>query len=225
MRESDQPDLGANGVARSRLAIRLVQLIAGLTASAVGIVMTLQAGLGVSPWDVLHGGLAVRLDVQFGYVVQVVGLVVLALGVLLGGVRPGVGTFANIALIGWVANLLLDAGWLEDLDGRGLIVRMCVLVAGILVIGFGGALYIGAHLGAGPRDSLMVALHVRWGRSVGLARSLVEVVALAFGLLLGGPFGIGTLLYAVAIGAAVQTWFRVLGMTPARLPETTGEPI
>jgi len=208
-----------------RLGGRLLQLVFGLTASAVGIVMTLQAGLGVSPWDVLHGGLAERLGVPFGYVVQGVGLVVLFLGVVLGGVRPGVGTFANIAVIGAVENVLLDAGWLDGLDDRALTIRVGVLLAGIVVIGFGAALYIGAHLGAGPRDSLMVALHVRSGRSVGLARTAVEVVALALGLLLGGPFGIGTLLYTAGIGLAVNTWFRVLRMTPARLPETTGEPI
>ncbi|HVE63042.1 MAG TPA: hypothetical protein VNB94_04510, partial [Mycobacteriales bacterium] len=100
----------------ARLVVRLLQLVAGLTASAVGIVMTLQAGLGVSPWDVLHAGLAERFDIPFGYVVQGVGLVVLLIGVVLGGVRPGIGTFANIALIGVVANLLLDAGWLAGVD-------------------------------------------------------------------------------------------------------------
>ncbi|HVE97641.1 MAG TPA: hypothetical protein VNA12_00485 [Mycobacteriales bacterium] len=206
-------------------AVRLLQLVTGLTACAVGIVMTLRSGLGVSPWDVLHGGVAERTGIAFGTVVQLVGLVVLALGVLLGGVRPGLGTFANIALIGTVENVLLDAGWLAGLDERGLVIRSAVLLAGVAVIGFGAALYIGAHLGAGPRDSLMVALHVRSGRSVGLARTVVEIVALVVGLLLGGPFGVGTVLYAVGIGAAVQLWFRVLRQTPARLPETTGEPL
>ncbi|HVE64792.1 MAG TPA: hypothetical protein VNB94_13455, partial [Mycobacteriales bacterium] len=154
-----------------------------------------------------------------------VGLVVLLIGVVLGGVRPGIGTFANIALIGVVANLLLDAGWLAGVDSRSFLLRAGVLVTGVVVIGFGGALYIGAHLGAGPRDSLMVALHLRTGWSVGLARTAVEAVALAVGLALGGPFGVGTVVYAVGIGAAVQTWFRLLGLTPSRLPETTGEPI
>ena len=207
------------------LLVRLVQLVAGLVACAVGIVMTLQSGLGVSPWDVLHGGLSERFGIPFGYVVQMVGLVVLALGMLLGGVRPGVGTFANIALIGSVENVLLDAGWLDGLDERSMALRAAVLVGGVAVIGFGAALYIGAHLGAGPRDSLMVALHVRSGRSVGLARTVVELVALVLGLALGGPFGIGTVLYAVGIGAAVQAWFAVLRLTPSQLSETTGEPI
>lgn len=207
------------------LPSRVLQLVVGLTACAVGIVMTLQSGLGVSPWDVLHGGLSERSGIPFGYVVQIVGLVVLALGVVLGGVRPGVGTFANIALIGTVENVLLDAGWLAGLGDRGMVVRGAVLLVGVVVIGFGAALYIGAHLGAGPRDSLMVALHVRSGRSVGLARTVVELVALVLGLAMGGPFGVGTVVYAVGIGAAVQLWFRVLRQSPARLPETTGEPI
>lgn len=207
------------------LPVRVAQLLLGLTACAVGIVMTLQSGLGVSPWDVLHGGISERTGIAFGTVVQLVGLAVLALGVLLGGVRPGVGTFANIALIGYVENVLLDAGWLDGLDERAMAVRVVVLVAGVAVIGLGAALYIGAHLGAGPRDSVMVALHVRTGRSIGLARTAVEVVALGAGLALGGPFGVGTVLYAVTTGPFVQLWFRVLRQTPARLPETTGEPI
>jgi len=208
-----------------RLVVRVPQLLVGLVASAVGIVMTLQAGLGASPWDVLHGGLAERLDVSFGLVVQGVGLVVLALGVVLGGVRPGVGTFANIVLIGAVENILLDTDWLDGLAGDAIAVRALVLCLGVVVIGFGGALYIGAHLGAGPRDSLMVALHVRSGRSVGMARSVVEAVALLMGVALGGPIGVGTAVYAGGIGAAVQLWFRVLRLTPARVPETTGEPM
>lgn len=208
-----------------RLWARLAQLLAGLVCSAVGIVMTLQAGLGVSPWDVLHGGLAERLDLPFGSVVQGVGVVVLLLGVGLGGVRPGVGTFANIVLIGAVENILLDTSWLDGLAEEALWRRAIVLAAGVLIIGFGAALYIGAHLGAGPRDSLMVALHARTGWSIGVSRGTVEVVALVAGLGLGGPFGVGTVLYALTIGPAVQIWFRVLRLTPSRLPETTGEPI
>lgn len=207
------------------LAVRLPQLVAGLLACAVGIVVTIQADLGVSPWDVLHGGLSERFDIAFGTVVQVTGLVVLALGVALGGVRPGLGTFANIALIGAAENVLLDTTWLDGLHDDAIAVRVAALLGGVALIGFGAALYIGAHLGAGPRDSLMVAIHVRSGRSVGVARTAVEVVALAIGLALGGPAGVGTIVYTAAIGAAVQLWFRILRMTPATIPATTGEPI
>ncbi len=208
-----------------RLDVRVVQLLVGLVASAVGIFLTLQAGLGVSPWDVLHGGLAERLDLTFGLVVQAVGLAVLILGMLLGGVRPGFGTIANLVLIGVVEDVVLGTTWLDGLDGDPLLWRVAVLCAGVVVIGFGAALYIGAHLGAGPRDSVMVALHLRAGLSVGIARTIVEAAALIGGLALGGPFGVGTVLYTLTIGPAVQIWFRLLHLTPARRTPTTGEPI
>ena len=104
-----------------------------------------------------------------------------------------------------------------------LVARLALLVVGIALIGLAGALYIGAHFGAGPRDGLMVALHTRAGWSIGLARTLVEATALVAGIALGGPVGVGTALYTVAIGPATQASFALLRMTPVR--ETTTEPV
>lgn len=199
---------------------RVLQLYAGLFLAAFGIVLTLRSELGVSPWDVLHGGLAESTGWSFGLVVQAVGAVVLAFSMLL-GVRPGFGTVSNLVFIGVFENVLLDLGL-----GRGddpLAVRIALLVVGILLIGVAAALYIGAHFGAGPRDGLMVALHTRAGWSIGWARTLVEASALLVGVLLGGPVGIGTAVYTVTIGPATQAAFRILRMTPVK--ETTAEPI
>lgn len=200
---------------------RAAQLVAGLFLAAFGIVLTLRSGLGVSPWDVLHGGLAERTGVSFGTVVQLVGVVVLAASLLL-GVRPGYGTIANLVLIGVFEDLLLATG-LGDAQDGSLVPRFALLLAGTAVIGVASALYIGAHLGAGPRDGLMVALHSRAGWSIGVARTVVEASALAAGILLGGPVGVGTAIYTLTIGPATQASFRVLRMTPVR--ETTTEPI
>lgn len=200
---------------------RVVQLLAGLFLAAFGIVLTLRAGLGVSPWDVLHGGVAERSGVAFGTVVQLVGAVVLAASLLL-GVRPGFGTIANLVLIGAFENVLLDLGLGDVYDGH-LLWRLALLAGGTLLIGVAAALYIGAHFGAGPRDGLMVALHQRLGWSIGWSRTLVEASALVAGMLLGGPVGVGTALYTVSIGPATQMSFRLLRMTPVR--ETTTEPI
>jgi uncharacterized membrane protein YczE len=199
---------------------RVVQLYAGLFLAAFGIVLTLRSELGVSPWDVLHGGLAESTGWSFGLVVQVVGAVVLA-GSMVLGVRPGFGTISNLVMIGVFENVLLDLGL-----GRGddpLVVRVLLLAVGIVLIGVAAALYIGAHFGAGPRDGLMVALHTRAGWSIGWARTLVEASALVAGVLLGGPVGIGTAVYTVSIGPATQAAFKVLRMTPVK--ETTTEPI
>jgi uncharacterized membrane protein YczE len=202
--------------------VRPVQLLAGLFLAAFGIVLTLQSRLGVSPWDVLHGGLADRTGLSFGLVVQVVGAVVLVASLAL-GVRPGWGTIANLVLIGAFENLLLDAGFAAGLHHAPLALRLAALAAGIACIGVAGALYIGAHYGAGPRDGLMVALHTRAGWSIGLARTLVEASALLVGIALGGPVGVGTALYTVGIGPATQASFRLLRMTPTK--ETTTEPL
>ncbi|HEV2889906.1 MAG TPA: hypothetical protein VGX28_05975 [Frankiaceae bacterium] len=200
---------------------RVVQLFFGLFLAAFGIVLTLRSGLGVSPWDVLHGGVAERTGTSFGTVVQLVGAVVLAASLLL-GVRPGFGTISNLVLIGVFENVLLDLGLGETSHGA-LVARLALFAVGTLLIGVAAALYIGAHFGAGPRDGLMVALHTRFGWSIGWARTLVEASALVAGIAMGGPVGVGTALYTVSIGPATQASFRILRMTPVK--ETTTEPI
>jgi uncharacterized membrane protein YczE len=198
-----------------------VQLFFGLFLAAFGIVLTLRSGLGVSPWDVLHGGVAEKTGLSFGTVVQVVGAVVLLASLLL-GVRPGFGTISNLVLIGVFENVLLDLGLGEVSHGH-LAERIALLAIGTILIGVAAALYIGAHFGAGPRDGLMVALHTRFGWSIGWARTLVEASALLAGIAMGGPVGIGTALYTVSIGPATQASFKVLRMTPVK--KTTTEPI
>ena len=199
---------------------RVAQLYLGLFVSALGIVLTLRADLGTGPWDVLHKGLADTTGLSFGFVVQAVGAVVLALGLLL-GVRPGFGTVSNLVFIGAFANLLLRTRVGEV--GTALPVRAATLLLGVASVGVGAALYIGAHYGPGPRDGMMVALHTRLGWSIGWARALVETVALAGGVVLGGPVGVGTLVFTLGIGPATQASFALLRMTPVR--ETTAEPI
>ncbi|HVF04704.1 MAG TPA: hypothetical protein VNA20_07690 [Frankiaceae bacterium] len=199
---------------------RAAQLYLGLFVSALGIVLTLRAELGAGPWDVLHKGLADTTGMSFGLVVQLVGAVVLVLGLLL-GVRPGFGTISNLVFIGVFANLLLRTPVGEV--GDALVWRATVLLVGVASVGVGAALYIGAHYGPGPRDGMMVALHTRLGWSIGWARALVEATALLGGIALGGPVGAGTVVFALGIGPATQAAFTVLRMTPVR--ETTAEPI
>lgn len=199
---------------------RAVQLYLGLLVSALGIVLTLRAELGAGPWDVLHKGVADTTGLSFGVVVQLVGAVVLALGLLL-GVRPGFGTISNLVFIGVFTNLLLRTPVGEV--GDALAWRALMVLAGVGSVGIGAALYIGAHYGPGPRDGMMVALHTRSGWSIGWARALVEAAAMLLGVLLGGPVGPGTVVFALGIGPATQAAFALLRMTPVR--ETTAEPI
>jgi uncharacterized membrane protein YczE len=196
-----------------RLAGRLGKLLLGLLLFGVGIWLGLQADLGVGPWDVLHGGLAGKLGTPFGLTSIGVSVVVFVLG-LLARVRPGIGTAANVVVIGLVIDLLLDSPLLDGVADRPLALRLLTTSAGIAAVAAGSALYLGAHLGPGPRDGLMVAIHTRTGWPVGVARAVLELTVLVVGVLLGGPVGIGTLAFAFGIGPAVQVAFRVLRQSP-----------
>ena len=201
-----QPN-GAGSTARRPLA--WVRLLAGLWLFAMGVVLGLRSGLGVSPWDVLHDGIRRVTPLSFGAATVLVGvvLVVVALAV---GVRPGPGTLVNMVAIGVFADALLDSGFVQDLAAWSLPVRLAAVVAGVGLVALGSALYIGAGLGTGPRDSLMLALAARTGLPVGLIRGLLEATVLGMGWLLGGVVGVGTVMFAFGIGPAVQLAFRVL---------------
>ena len=194
---------------------RLGKLLLGLVLFAVGLWFGLQAHLGVGPWDVLTGGLSRQLHVPFGTMAIAVSVVVLAVG-LACKVRPGVGTVLNVVVIGVVLDVLLNQRWLDGVQDGALWLRALLLVGCIGSVATGSALYLGAHLGPGPRDGLMVALVTRTGWPVGACRALLESGVLVVGALLGGPVGIGTLAFAAGIGPAVQLAFRVLRQTPVR---------
>lgn len=184
-----------HGCAGVLLTRRLTQLLVGLALYGVSLALVLRAGLGLAPWDVLHQGLARHLDATVGQMVIAVSFVVLLLWVPLRE-RPGFGTFANAVLVGAFVDLTLLV-----LDpAQGWPARVLLLICGVLLNGLATALYIGASLGPGPRDGLMTGLVRRTGHSVRLVRTLIEVGVLAVGFLLGGTVGVGTLLYAVAIG-------------------------
>ncbi|MBA3432360.1 MAG: hypothetical protein H0U16_12895 [Actinobacteria bacterium] len=186
-------------------------MIAGLFLFAVGTFMSLQARLGLSPWDVLHDGLRLQTPLSFGVATISVGAALVILGLAV-GVRPGPGTIANMVLIGVFVDLLLATGIGDGLNRSGLVLRALVLVAGIIVVGLGSALYIGAGLGAGPRDGVMLAVATRTRARIGVARACVEGSALLMGIALGGRVGIGTVLFAVGIGPSVDLWFTVFRM-------------
>lgn len=198
------------------LPMRLARLLAGLALFGVSIALMVRADLGLGSWDVLHQGLAARTGLPMGVLVNGVALVVLLLWVPLRQ-RPGVGTVANVALVG----LALDAV-LAVLPPVGpLAVRISLLLAGILLNGIATALYLGARLGPGPRDGLMTGL-AALGLPIGRARTLIELGVLAVGWLLGGTVGPGTVLYALAIGPLAQFLIPRLAVPAPARPAPTG---
>jgi uncharacterized membrane protein YczE len=198
---------------RGGVLARTAFLVAGLFLFALGIVLLLESGLGLSPWDVLNQGIAAHAPLSFGAANVVVALVVLALAWRLGA-RIGPSTVANAILIGLFVDVLLRLAVIEELAEAPLAGRIALLVTGILVIGLGSAFYIGASMGAGPRDSLMLVLAARTGVRVGVVRALLESSVTVLGFALGGTVGIGTLAFAFGIGPAVELSFWMLDRSP-----------
>ncbi len=186
---------------------RLIQLFVGLSLYGVSLALMVRANLGLDPWDVFHQGLSQRLGWSLGTVVNVVGALVLLLWIVLRQ-RPGLGTVANILVLGTVADLTLQL--LPPLTALPL--RALLLVGGIALNAAATAAYIGARLGPGPRDGLMTGLVKRTGRPVGWIRTGIEVTVLAIGWLLGGSVGLGTLAYALLIGPLVQVLLPLLSV-------------
>ena len=173
---------------------RLVQLFAGLVLYGISDSMLLLAGLGLDPWDVLHQGLSRRTGVPIGTWVIIVGAAVLLLWIPLRQ-RPGLGTLCNVVVIGAVINAVLAV----VSPPHSLPVRVAVMVSAVVLNGVATGMYIGAGLGPGPRDGLMTGFAAR-GHSVRVVRTGIEAIVLLIGWLLGGTVGIGTLVYAAAIG-------------------------
>ena len=178
-----------------RLLPRLLLLLLGLFLYGASMAMVVRSVLGAIPWDVLHVGLQQQLPLSFGTVVIGVSVLVLLLWIPLRQ-RPGLGTLCNALLIGPAADLTLAV--LPEPEGMAW--RVLLLVAGVVLNGVATGMYIGSQFGPGPRDGLMTGLSRVTGRSIRLVRTAIEVAVVVVGWLLGGIVGVGTVLYAVAIG-------------------------
>jgi uncharacterized membrane protein YczE len=206
---------------RGRAPLRFGALVLGLALFAFGIVLLLESRLGLPPWAVLNQGIAERTALSFGAANIAVAVLVLVLAWSIGS-RVGVGTVANAVLIGVFVELLLSRPTVERLSEQGLGARVAMMIGGIVVIGVGSALYIGAGMGAGPRDSLMLVLARRTGFRIGGVRVTLEVAVTLVGLVLGGTVGVGTLAFAFGIGPAVELSFRALAHSPLVGPGAAG---
>lgn len=188
---------------------RIVQLIVGVIAYGFAIAMMVRGGVGVSPWDVLSQGVALRTGLEFGIVTILIGAVVLLLWIPIKQ-KPGVGTVLNVLIVGAAAQLGLEV--LPEVDS--LPVRILLFAGGLALLAVATGLYLGARFGPGPRDGLMTGIHHRFGVKVWIVRTAIEVTVLAIGWLLGGNVGIGTLAFALLIGPMVSVTIPLL-MVPA----------
>ena len=194
---------------RAEWARRIGQLLGGLFLYGIGISLMVRAGIGVAPWDVLTQGISHRTGIPFGLVTNIVGLLVLLLWIPIRE-RPGVGTVANVLLIGPSAQLGLALIPQQNIP----VLQGLVFAGGLALVAVATGLYIGARLGPGPRDGLMTGLHRRTGWRIWIVRTGIEVIVVIAGWLLGGQVGIGTLAFALLIGPMVGVTLPLL-----RVPE------
>ena len=182
------------------------RLVLGIVSFGAGIGAMARADLGLGPWSVLHQGIGERVGIPMGTVDVLLSLpIVLAFLPL--RQRAGLGTVLSATLLGMTTNVTL---WLLPQPDR-LVAQLAFMTAGVLVIGFGSAMYLTSHMGPGPRDGIMTGLHQRFGWRIRTVRTALELSVLVVGFALGGTVGIGTVVYAIVIGQVIELALRMLG--------------
>ena len=179
----------------------------GLFIFAIGVVMTINANLGLSPWDVFHEGLSKTIGITMGTAIITSGFVVVLIDIAFGQ-NIGWATLMDMVLTGTFVDILMLNNLVPSFTE--IFPRFVMLLVGLLIEGIGVWIYISVGLGAGPKDGLMVALTKKTGKSVRVVKSFIEVVAVTTGYLLGGTIGVGTLIMAVMGGQIWQIVFKIL---------------
>lgn len=198
--------------------LRFLKLNFGLFLYGLGIIVTMRANIGYAPWEVLHSGVSQTLGVSIGLVNTAVGAIIVVIVFLLGE-KIGLGTIFNMFMIGLFLDLILFLDFIPLFNN--FFIGTLVHILGLFIISLGTYFYIYSAFGAGPRDSLMVAVTRKTGLPVGLCRGIVEFSVVLIGWLLGGLVGLGTVISALSIGVCVQITFRLLKFDPTQVKHET----
>ncbi|WP_073029343.1 YczE/YyaS/YitT family protein [Desulfosporosinus lacus] len=190
----------------SQMVRRFIRLFAGLFLFAVGIVLTINANLGLSPWDVFHQGITYLTGITMGQASIGVGIILVMLNAVLGE-SLGWGSLCNMLFIGLFMDLIMLNHFIPL--SNGIFSGLIMMFLGMFIIGLASYFYISAGLGSGPRDGLMIALTKKTDRSVRFIRNSIEISALFVGYLLGGFVGAGTLIMSVVLGYIIQFVFKI----------------
>lgn len=186
--------------------MRITKLFLGLFLYATGIVLTINANIGLSPWDVFHQGLSNTIGITMGQASIIGGFTIIIYNAF-AGEKIGWGTVSNMIFIGIFVDILMLNRLIPTF--HNIILQVIMMCLGMLVIGAATYFYISVGLGSGPRDGLMIALTKKTNKSVRFIRSCIEITVVVLGFLLGGSFGIGTLIMAFAMGPCVQFAFKL----------------
>ena len=177
---------------------KILQVIIGTSLIGTGVALNFSSKLGLGPWGGFHEGISLNTSLSFGNAIIATGIFVTLLWIPLKQ-RPGIATLVDIFWIGTVADIVIGL----ELSAETVFLKWVFVFTGIIFIGSGTAIYVGADMGSGPRDGVMVGLESR-GLKIGMARNIIEVTALSLGGLLGGTVGLSSVIIAVSIGPVVQ---------------------
>jgi len=187
----------------------LFYLSLGLIVFGFGEGLLIVSGIGASPWNVLHQGVAISLGLSVGTIAFLVSFLVLLLWYFLDQ-KIGMGTIINFIIIA----IMIDVTIYYFDKPNEFFLQLLMIFAGILLVGFGTAMYLIANLGAGPRDGLMTGLQKKTNAPIALVRTSIEIIVVLLGWFLGGIVGIGTLFYALGIGPAIAIFLYLFSNSP-----------
>ncbi len=185
---------------------KIARLMIGYFLYGLGIVLTVNANIGLAPWAVFHQGLSIQFNITMGVATQLVGLVILVFDFIFGE-RIGWGTIGNVLFIGTFIDLINRKEWIPVSDS--IAVSSGMMMVGLIMMALATYFYLSAQLGAGPRDGFMIAMTKRVNLSIGWIRNIIEVVVLIAGYFMGGSVGIGTLVMAILFGRFLQFTFKL----------------
>lgn len=201
-------NIGVNDILIKNYSVRLIRLVFGLFLCSLGTILTIQANIGLPPWDVFHMGVSVITGISYGTINVLTGAVLIIVAMLLKE-HIGAGSVINMFFIGIMADIIQSLKVIPKLDNFALGIGM--LFWGQIFISLGTYFYLSASLGSGPRDSLMIALAKHFKKiPLGVMRGTIETIALLIGWLLGGKVGLGTVISAFGISFILQYTFKLL---------------
>lgn len=201
--------------------VQFAMLHIGLVLFSTALVMNYQSNLGASSWTVFQDGIARHTPMAIGVAGQVIGVIMIILSWVVSRIPPGFGTILNMYLVGLYMDIILDNGWIGLAQSYP--ARLAMLFGSIALLGIASGIYIKAGFGAGPRDSFNIAVTEVTGLSIGATRWMIEVTVVVLGIILGGRFGVGTIVAAFLIGPAVQIGFRLTGLSARPAPAADGQ--
>ena len=184
----------------------IMTLLFGFIVCSIGIILEVNANIGLGPWDAFHIGVIKHIPMSLGNIQIITGLAIVLFTTFMGQI-PGWGTILNLILIGVFTDIINNSNIIPVSDNmfKGII----MMVIGIIFMALGTYLYMKVQLGTGPRDGLMVVMVKKTGKSVRFVRNFIEACALIIGIMLGAPVGIGTVIYVFGIGYAIQWIFEL----------------